>query len=76
MFFQIQPSLPRVGDFAIWEIAKDTLRNQPGRDKIYARADVPTRSNCFAVRIGSDTHRTSRYPSIRERTQDLSDICC
>jgi hypothetical protein len=29
-------------DSTIWEIAeKNTMRNEPGRDTIYARADVP-----------------------------------
>ena len=30
-----------LADPVIWEIARNTLRDQPGRNTIYARADVP-----------------------------------
>lgn len=30
-----------MGDIAVWEVGRYTLGTQPGRDKIYARADVP-----------------------------------
>lgn len=32
-----------LGDLAIWKIARSTVGTQPGRDTIYARADVPVK---------------------------------
>ena len=33
--------LTALADPVIWKIARDTMRDQPGRDSIYVRVDIP-----------------------------------
>ena len=72
-------------DSTIWRIAKGTMRDQPGRDTIYARADVPVeqfvKQKLRAIRDDQPFERHTSvvgWPAItdtNERKERWKEIC-
>jgi len=75
-----------LADSAIWETAeKNTMRNEPGRDVIYARADVPVeqflKQELRAIRDDQPFNRHTSVegwpdiPDTNERKERWKEIC-
>ena len=77
--------ITRLSDGGTWELARNTLGSQPGRDKIYARVDIPVaqliKQNLRAIRDDMPFVRHTSvlgWPSIadpNERKERWKEIC-